>query len=98
MKKLVSVLLFSMFPMLSMAGDKEAKIRQLMEAQGLISMFENQLEMGRAQSEQAGKQMMDQLLAQMNPSEDFQARFSVAFNNYMNKVNVPWGAEEIVAV
>lgn len=98
MKNLISIILLAVFPMFAMAGDKEDKIRQLMEAQGLLSMFESQLEMGKVQSEKAGKQMMDQLLSQINPNEEFQARFTAAFNNYMDKVTAPWGAEEIVSV
>lgn len=98
MKKVISIILLAVFPVCVMAGDKEDKIRKLMEAQGLLSMFESQLEMGKAQSEKAGRQMMDQLLSQINPNEEFQARFSAAFNNYMGKVTAPWGAEEIVSV
>ncbi|BFM12673.1 hypothetical protein R50072_28260 [Simiduia litorea] len=98
MKEILSIILLAVFPVFSMAGDKEDKIRQLMEAQGLLSMFESQLEMGKVQSEKVGKQMMDQLLSQINPNEEFQARFSAAFNNYMGKVTAPWGADEIVSV
>jgi len=98
MKKVIPMILLAMLPAFAMAGGKEDKIRQLMEAQGLLSMFEAQLEMGKVQSEKAGKQMMDQLLSQINPNEEFQARFTEAFNNYMTKVTAPWGAEEIVSV
>ncbi len=66
---------------------------------GIIHLlFEEQLEMGKVQSEKAGKQMMNQLLSQINPNKEFQARFTTAFNNYMTKVTAPWGAEEIVSV
>lgn len=98
MKKVISIVLLAVFPVFAMAGDKEDKIRQLMEAQGLLSMFESQLEMGKAQSKKVGQQMMDQLLSQINPNEEFKARLSAAFNNYMDKVTTPWGAEEIVSV
>ncbi len=98
MKKVFSVIVFCILPVFAMAGEKEDKIRLLMEAQGLLSMFESQLEMGKVQSEKVGTQMMDQLLSQINPNEEFQARFSEAFSNYMDKVTAPWGAEEIVNV
>lgn len=98
MKKVIPIILLTVFPICAMAGDKDHKIRELMEAQGLLSMFEEQLEMGKIQNEKIGKQMMDQLLSQINPDEEFQARFSSAFNNYMSKVSAPWGAEEIVSV
>ncbi len=98
MKKIIVVFLLVAFPVTTMAENKEDKIKQLMEAQGLISMFESQLEMGKVQSKKAGKQMLDQFLSQINPDEEFQARFSAAFNNYMDNVRAPWGAEEIVSV
>ncbi len=98
MKNVVLVFLLSVLPIVTIAGNKEEKIKQLMEAQGLISMFENQLEMGRVQSEKVGKQALDQLLSQINPNEEFKSRFSTAFNNYMDKARAPWGAEEIVSV
>jgi len=98
MKKVILVFLLAVLPNVTMAENKEEKIKQLMEAQGLISMFESQLEMGRAQSEKVGKQALDQLLSQINPNEEFQVRFSTAFNNFMEKVRPPWGAEEIVSV
>lgn len=98
MKKVISMLLLAVFPLITLAGDKEDKIKQLMEAQGLLSMFESQLEMGEVQSEKVGKQMMDQLLSQINPNEEFQTRFKAAFKSYMDKVTAPWGAEDIVSV
>ena len=97
MNKVISIILFAVFPVFAVAEDKEEKIKHLMEAQGLLSMFESQLEMGKVQSEKVGKQMMDQLLSQMNPNEEFQGRLSAAFNNYMDKVTAPWGANEIVS-
>ncbi len=98
MKKAILMFLLAFFPAITMAGNKEDKIRQLMDAQGLTSMFESQLEMGKVQSEKVGRQMMDQVLSQINPNEAFQARILAAFDKYMEKVSAPWESEEIVSV
>ena len=88
----------AIFPFYVLADSKSEKLKNLMEAQGLLSMFEQQLAMGEEQSKVYGQQMLDQFMAQMNPNEEFQKRFSDAFNNFILKISTPWGAEEIVAV
>jgi len=98
MKKFLIALLMAAFPFWAQADAKSEKLKSLMEAQGLLSMFEEQLAMGEEQSKVYGQQMLDQFMAQMNPNEEFQKRFSSAFNNFMSKISTPWGAEEIVAV
>lgn len=98
MMKIISAMLLVLYPLLATANDKDEKLRHLMEAQGLLAMFESQLEINKTQSEKVGKQALDQLLAELNPNEKFQKSFAVAFNSYLEKVNAPWGAEEIVRV
>jgi len=98
MKKVALTILLVVYPLCAMADGKEDKIRQLMEAQGLLAMFESQLEMGKVQSEKVGRQILEQLLTDINPNETLDARFLAAFNSYMDKVIAPWGAKEIVSV
>lgn len=81
-----------------MADDRNEKVRSLMEAQGLLSMFEQQLEMGKAQKEKLGEQVIEQILSQLNPNEEFQKKFKAAFLSFMKKVETPWSADEIVTV
>ena len=81
-----------------LASDRDQKIRKLMEAQGLLSMFEQQLEMGKVQSDKVGRQMLDQMLSQLNPNEEFKERFEQAFLNFVGKMETPWTAKEIVSV
>lgn len=67
-----------------------------MEVQGLLTIFENQLEMTKTNNEKIGKQALDQIFSQTSPNEEFKARFTKAFNDYIHKIQAPWGAEEIV--
>ncbi|WP_028863237.1 DUF2059 domain-containing protein [Psychromonas aquimarina] len=98
MNKLCCIVLLSLVAIGVSAGEKEAKIKTLMEAQGLLEMFDSQLEMGKIQGEKMGQEMMSQMLSQINPNEEFQSRFQNAFNSFMGKMQAPWGAEEIVKV
>ncbi|MCU7930717.1 MAG: DUF2059 domain-containing protein [Candidatus Thiodiazotropha sp. (ex Codakia rugifera)] len=93
------VLLFALlFSTLAAAGEREEKIRQLMEAQGLLQTFEQQLELSRQQNQQQGRDMLNQFMAQLNPTPEFYERFENAFNSFMSKIETPWSAEEIVEV
>lgn len=80
------------------AGNREEKIQTLMEAQGLLKTFEQQLEIGHKQASVQGKQMYDQMMSQMDPGEKFKKRFKVAYNKFLKSLETPWTAKEIVAV
>lgn len=82
----------------SYAGDREEKIQTLMEAQGLLSTFEQQLEMSRQQNQEQAQRMMGQVMSHLNPSPEFQSRFESAFNKFIKAVETPWGADEIVEI
>jgi hypothetical protein len=92
---LLVVLLSSSFVV---ADEREEKIGQLMEAQGLLKTFKQQLELGRQQSQEQGREMLDQVMTQLNPSPEFYERFENAFNSFLSKIETPWSAEEIVTV
>ncbi len=78
------------------ANDRQTKIRTLMEAQGLLEMFQNQLEMGKAQNQEMGKKMMAQLMSNINPSSEYKTRFEGAYMDFISDIQAPWSAEEIV--
>jgi hypothetical protein len=97
MKNIV-LLLVLLSSSLAIAGEREEKIKQLMEAQGLIQTFEQQLELGRQQNQQQGRDMLNQFMAQLNPTQEFSERFEKAFKSFISKVETPWSAEQIVEV
>jgi len=80
------------------AGDKDTIIKKLMEAQGLLQTFEQQLDLGRQQSREQGRSMLNQMMSRLNPTPEFHKRFEEAFKSFMSEVETPWGAEEIVDV
>ncbi|MBU2225829.1 MAG: hypothetical protein KKB00_17495, partial [Gammaproteobacteria bacterium] len=97
MNKLKLVLMISAFFSYSaIADDRSDKVKNLMEAQGLLSMFEQQLTSTKVQNEKMGEQIIQQILSQLNPNEKFQKRFKTAFLTFLKKIETPWSADEIV--
>ncbi|MET0066957.1 MAG: hypothetical protein ABW076_11495 [Candidatus Thiodiazotropha sp.] len=80
------------------AYDREARIKQLMEAQGLLQTFNQQLELAKIKNHEDGRQILDQVLTQLNPPAEFQARFENAYTTFIEKIEAPWTAQEIVEV
>ena len=81
----------------SFAVDRNAKVRELMETQGLLKMFQAQMEAGKVQTDRQAKQVMDQLLAGLNPTNEYRARFQGAFDALIAALSTPWTAEDIVS-
>jgi len=99
MKKFyLSFIICTFFSFPVMADERSNKVRNLMEAQGLLSMFEQQLTFSKVQNEKVGQQMIEQMLSQLNPNEEFQTRFKAALLTFIKKVETPWSADEIVSV
>lgn len=82
----------------SFAADRTQKIQALMDALGLVSMFEQQLALGREQAEQQGQQILNQFMTTVKATPDFENRFRGAFDKYLVALQNPHTAEEIVDV
>jgi hypothetical protein len=85
-------------PSLTYADPRTEKIEALMRAQGLLEMWQHQIDYGKVEGEKQGKQIISQMLAQLNPNEEFKARFEKAFFNYIGKLQDNWTAQEIVDI
>ena len=97
MRNLILVLLF-VFPSLSFSDDRMDKIETLMKAQGLLEMWQQQIEMGKTEGEKQAKLMIDQILSQLNPSEEYKEKFEKAFSSFVGKMQGNWTAQEIVEI
>ena len=80
------------------ADQRTEKIETLMKAQGLLEMWQQQIDYGKIEGEKQAKQMIDQMLSQLNPNEEFEARFQKAFMNFIRKLQDNWTAQQIVDV
>lgn len=96
MKKLLLILL--VISTNCFGDDREQKIQRLMEAQGILAMFEQQLTMSRQQGREQADRMLEQILTNLNPNKDFQNRFRAASEKFISALETPWSAKEIVSV
>ncbi len=95
-----AAMLLVMFSWSSLAGAQERQetIRQLMEAQGLIETFAQQIDLSKQQNVEQGRAAAHQVIAGLRPGPEFAARFDAALEIFLDEISAPWEAEEIVAV
>lgn len=84
------------FPTFS--ADRDEKIRALMEAQGLLGAFEQQLQLSKEHGRKQSEQVLNQLMSGLNPSPKFVERFRSATDEYIKALEPPWTAQDIVNV
>ena len=80
------------------ADDRTEKVRTLMEAQGLVKMFEQQMAEGKLEGQKQAQKMLDQLMSGLNPSKEFDKRLRLAFEEFMKALEPTWTAQDIVDV
>ncbi|MFV1984081.1 MAG: DUF2059 domain-containing protein [Thiohalomonadales bacterium] len=97
MRKIIFYLLF-FISMSSFANERTEKIATLMKTQGLLEMWQQQLDMGKIAGEKQAKEMIDQILIQINPDKKLKESFEIAFTKFISKIQGNWIAQEIVEV
>lgn len=97
MKRLL-LLLAILLPLHATASGTEEKTRKLFEVQGVLATYQGLLDQSRAQAQEDAKQVMNQMLAQLNPSREFQDRISLAADKYVKALLTDRTAEQIVEV
>lgn len=78
------------------ADQRGDKIKALMDAQGLVVTFEQQLSAGREYNQRQAREMQDQMLNGLNLNEQFRTQLQLAVEEFTTAVQPPWGAQEIV--
>src|SRR5262245_7141329 len=78
--------------------DRNTKVRALMEAQGLLAMFQQQLDAGKQQGREQAKQILDQVMSGLNPPQEYRVRLRRASDNFIASAEAPWTAKDIVDV
>lgn len=95
------VIIFGILLSLSLnaaATDRTSKIQSLMELQGLLVMWDQQMAASRQYGEQQAQQMLDQITQSLIPSAEFEAKFRGTFEIYLAAVQSPWVAQDLVDV
>lgn len=97
MKNFFCIILLISISTVVNAKDRGEQIKTLMEAQGLVEMFENQVKIAEAQGGKMGYQIMQRMLSQVDPNDKFMSRFKAASDDLMKKLKLPFGANEIIS-
>jgi len=97
MKKLL-VCLLVLLPLHALADPVEDKTRALFEATGTLSTYQSLIAQSRLRAREQARQAADQVIAQLNPSPDFQTKFAGAMDKYIDTLSNGVTAEQIVAV
>jgi hypothetical protein len=87
-----------MFAVPAGAADRTAKIQALMEAQGLLQMWDQQMELGKEESRKQAQQLIDQMLSSITPTPELEAHLRSALDEFMKALEPSWTAQDIVAV
>lgn len=96
--RILAVAFLSLLAVSASGADRSAKIMALMEAQGLLQMWDQQIATGRQQARAQAQQILDQMLASLSPPPEFDARFRDAFDEYITNMDIPWAAQDVVDV
>ena len=80
----------------ALADSRAEKVQKLMEAQGLVKMFDQSLASGREYGRKQADQMMTQMLSGLNPDATYRKRFHEVMDTFMSDLQPPWGAKEYV--
>lgn len=79
-----------------LASERNEKVRELMEAQGLLKMVQAQMDAGKEQTRNQAQQVLDQILGGMNPSQEIKLRLQRASESFIDSLITPWTAEDVV--
>ncbi len=98
MKQLTVTIILLFITPLSASADTTGKVATLMKAQGMLEMWQQQIEMGKVAGKQQADKMLEQFMSQLSPSKEFKKRFTDASDKFLAKLQGNWTAEDIVAV
>jgi len=80
------------------ATEREEKIKTLMQAQGTLTTFQQQIGMGREQSKEYGQTLLAEMLADFEPPPGYQDEITNAYNQYVDTLVDAWDVDELVSV
>jgi hypothetical protein len=97
MKFLIGILLL-LASTIVQADRVEDKVRKLFEVQGIAATYQSLIDEARSQAKEQMKQISDQMLSQLNASQEVQARMTRAGNKFMTALLTDRTAEQIIEV
>lgn len=80
----------------AVADSRADKVQKLMEAQGLVKMFDQSLASGREYGRKQADQMMAQTLSGLNPDVTYRKRFQETMDTFIRDLQSPWTGKDYV--
>lgn len=77
---------------------RNKKITQLIEAQGLVALWQDQIEISRKDTRTQARNIQRQLTAKVSLDRKSQARVDSEHMIFLKKVNTPWVVNDLVGV
>lgn len=78
------------------SADRQQKIQALMEAQGLADTIDQQMAAGRERGKANANQLIGQVMHQLAPSPEYQARFREAYEQFVDELQPTWKGSDVV--
>lgn len=97
-RRVVFFILACVFLSTASANDRNAKIRALMDAQGLLATMQQQLTAGRERGRVMANQMMDNTLKGLVPDAATKEKMHQAASQFIEELQSPVTAADIVAI
>ena len=94
----ILLIVFMVIPALAVADERMDKIATLVKAQGLLGMWQQQIDSGRLEGEKQAHSMIEQAMLHLSPDEQYKKRFEQALTHFIEKAQGDWTAEQIVEV
>lgn len=80
------------------ADSKNQKIAELLQAQGLVDSWTQQIESGKEYNKQVSQQIMGQITPKLAPNEEFKKRFNLASDKFIESIVAPWTPQDMITV
>lgn len=97
MKIAVALVLWGLCGIAQAASDRTEKIEALMQAQGLVAAFEQQLQLSREACRKQADAMLSQILETLKVTPVFDEKFREAAQAFVEAAQPSWTASDIVA-
>ena len=78
------------------APSRIEKIESLMRAQGLVEMFDQQLQLGREACKKQADDMLSQMFASLKVTPEYDAKLREAAHAFVEEAGLNWTARDIV--
>ena len=91
-------ILFSLQATAQVDEERNKKLTQLIEAQGLIALWQDQIEVSRKEARKQSDQMLKKLTANIIPDKISKAKFRASTEAFIKKINTPWVINDLVGV